>query len=176
MQGISYIDVDYCQFSEWGYQKPTRFWCSKQIASLPNCLCDGNSCTNLVDTPNGKKHRESLGGEHMGISTALKNRIPNRLIDYLLFPVRLEQPIFCWEAPVSAKSQARSKSSKVKASLNKGGCAAIEDGSTCCQTSIKEVDQVSSVGTTNTDFFYRYNRSRNFPKRLHQGVQPRRYQ
>ena len=68
MQNIPYIDVDYCQFSEWGYQKPTRFWCSKQIATLPNCLCDGINCTNLVNTPNGTKHRESLGGEHMGLA------------------------------------------------------------------------------------------------------------
>ncbi len=30
MQNIPYIDVDYCQFSDWGYRKPTRIWgCSK---------------------------------------------------------------------------------------------------------------------------------------------------
>ena len=23
MAGIPYVDVDYCQFSDWGYQKPT---------------------------------------------------------------------------------------------------------------------------------------------------------
>ena len=26
MEGIPYVDVDYCQFSLWGYQKPTRIW------------------------------------------------------------------------------------------------------------------------------------------------------
>jgi len=40
MQDIPYVDLDYCQFSEWGYQKPTRFWCSKQSSTLPNCICD----------------------------------------------------------------------------------------------------------------------------------------
>ena len=27
MKGIPFVDVDYCQFSDWGYQKPTRIWC-----------------------------------------------------------------------------------------------------------------------------------------------------
>ena len=26
MEGIPFIDVDYCQFSNWGYCKPTRVW------------------------------------------------------------------------------------------------------------------------------------------------------
>ena len=26
MAGIPHVDVDYCQFSRWGYQKPTRIW------------------------------------------------------------------------------------------------------------------------------------------------------
>ena len=26
MHGIPYVDVDYCQFTDWGYQKPTRIW------------------------------------------------------------------------------------------------------------------------------------------------------
>jgi site-specific DNA-cytosine methylase len=32
MEGIPYVDVDYCQFTDWGYQKPTRIWGS------PLCL------------------------------------------------------------------------------------------------------------------------------------------
>ena len=26
MRGITFIDVDYCRFSEFGYKKPTRIW------------------------------------------------------------------------------------------------------------------------------------------------------
>ncbi len=26
MQPYGYVDVDYCQFCDWGYQKPTRVW------------------------------------------------------------------------------------------------------------------------------------------------------
>ncbi len=31
MQGIPYTDADYCQYSDWGYKKPTRFWGSLGI-------------------------------------------------------------------------------------------------------------------------------------------------
>ena len=31
MRDIPYIDVDYCQFSDWGYQKPTRIWGSPML-------------------------------------------------------------------------------------------------------------------------------------------------
>ena len=26
MEGIPYVDADNCQYSEWGYQKPTQIW------------------------------------------------------------------------------------------------------------------------------------------------------
>ena len=26
LDGVTYVDVDYCQFCDWGYQKPTRIW------------------------------------------------------------------------------------------------------------------------------------------------------
>ena len=31
MKDIPFIDVDYCMFSDWGYQKPTRIWGSPAI-------------------------------------------------------------------------------------------------------------------------------------------------
>ena len=36
MQNVAFIDVDYCQFSDFGYQKPTRIWGPQKITSLPN--------------------------------------------------------------------------------------------------------------------------------------------
>ena len=43
-----FVDVDYCQLSDWGYQKPTRFWGSPGIVNKPSLLCDFHLCPNLV--------------------------------------------------------------------------------------------------------------------------------
>jgi hypothetical protein len=32
VQDLEYVDIDYCQFSTLGFQKPTRFWCCAEIA------------------------------------------------------------------------------------------------------------------------------------------------
>ena len=34
MKGIPFIDVDYCQYSDWGYQKPTRVCGSPDILKI----------------------------------------------------------------------------------------------------------------------------------------------
>ena len=34
MMNIPFVDIDYCQFSDWGYQKPTRFWGSPNLGRL----------------------------------------------------------------------------------------------------------------------------------------------
>jgi site-specific DNA-cytosine methylase len=44
VQNLNFIDVDYCQFSDWGYQKPTRIWGSQNLLSLKDKLCDGKTC------------------------------------------------------------------------------------------------------------------------------------
>ena len=44
MSGIKFIDVDYSQFSEWGYKKPTKIWCCERIAQLKNVLCNKRTC------------------------------------------------------------------------------------------------------------------------------------
>ena len=35
LEGVAVLDVDYCQFSDWGYKKPTRIWGSPQLFSSP---------------------------------------------------------------------------------------------------------------------------------------------
>ena len=35
VKNLPFIDIDYCQFSDWGYKKPTRFWCCPEMAKLP---------------------------------------------------------------------------------------------------------------------------------------------
>ena len=85
MQGLPFVDLDYCQFSEWGYQKPTRFWGSSQLGHLPNVLCDFQNCINIVEDDNGNwHHRERLGGYQQIYSTKDKGRIPATVVDYLL--------------------------------------------------------------------------------------------
>ena len=53
VKNLRFIDVDYFQFSEWGYKKPTRIWGCPAIAELENRLCDGFSCPHLERTLNG---------------------------------------------------------------------------------------------------------------------------
>ena len=84
MANIPFVDVDYCQFSHWGYQKPTRIWGDPSISELTAQTCDGKTCANLVERPNGRKgHREILGGYKMRFSRNEKYRIPEKLIYYL---------------------------------------------------------------------------------------------
>ena len=84
MKDIPYVDIDYCQFSDWGYKKPTRFWGSNNIGKLPSVRCPGRQCKNVVIQDDGYRHKEKLGGNHMKFGTALKGRIPARMVDYLL--------------------------------------------------------------------------------------------
>ena len=30
MQGITFVDVEYCQYMDWGHKKPTRIWGDKK--------------------------------------------------------------------------------------------------------------------------------------------------
>ena len=62
MEGIPYLDVDYCQFATWGYQKPTRIWGSACLGQAAPSLCDGKTCANLQRRPHGGPgHRLKLG-------------------------------------------------------------------------------------------------------------------
>ncbi len=84
---VPYIDLDYCQFSTWGYQKPTRFWCCAEIARKNDVLCNKSTCINLIRTPQGGwRHREALGGNLLRTSVTMKGRTPPELVDYLIGP------------------------------------------------------------------------------------------
>ena len=77
MEGIPFVDVDYCQFSTWGYQKPTRIWGDSSIKNLSPKICDFHTCPNIMDRPNGRKgHREILGGPYMRATRNNKYRVP----------------------------------------------------------------------------------------------------
>ena len=84
MAGIPFVDVDYCQFSHWGYQKPTRVWGDLTIAKIQPKLCDGETCENLETRGNGRKgHQKILGGNHMTTTRKEKYRVPEALVCYL---------------------------------------------------------------------------------------------
>ena len=93
MNNIPYIDLDYCQFSEWGYQKPTRFWCSRNISHLPNKVCDPAKCPNVIPNKSGGfQHRQRLGGNAMIYTTKQKGQTPKKLTDYLMSGFTSETP------------------------------------------------------------------------------------
>ena len=53
MEGISFCDVDYCAYCDWGYRKRTRFWNNVDFRGR---LCLGPGCCPNMD---GKKHKTS---------------------------------------------------------------------------------------------------------------------
>ena len=74
-----FVDLDYCQFCDWGYCKPTRFWGTPNVVDKPNRLCDFKTCPNLIIGPNGKKRQGyRLGGYKMKFSTRQKVEYPKR--------------------------------------------------------------------------------------------------
>lgn len=95
MRGLSYVDVDYCRFSDWGYRKPTRVWYGsyrprpggRRAAIRPpkplddrRCLGPGR-CPNMG--PDGKHLRLLSGRGRPSASTYTKYRVPGRLVAYL---------------------------------------------------------------------------------------------
>ena len=79
-----FLDVEYCQFSGWGYQKPTRIWCCEKKAQLASVVCDKRTCLNIDSAEGGTgRHRVRLGGNSMG-SRLSKMFVPPALVDYLL--------------------------------------------------------------------------------------------
>ena len=89
MKDISYYDVDYCMYSEWGYRKRTRIWTNKK--DWNNLMCGrihGHQCKN---NRVGQRHILMLGhekGKGLGLKgrTTLQDRyrIPPDLI-YSIF-------------------------------------------------------------------------------------------
>jgi site-specific DNA-cytosine methylase len=86
MEGIPYVDVDYCRYSDWGYKKRTRIWTNVPYEGR---LCNG-VCGNMI----GTKHKKSVGnfsyrskfGAETDYTVRLKDkyRIPPNLIRELI--------------------------------------------------------------------------------------------
>ena len=89
-----FIDVDYCQFSDWGYKKQTRLWVLSSLSKVSYLVCDPHTCSQMLDGKDGRRvHREHLGGKQMKFSTRQKERMPSSLVNYLLQGVLFPSPI-----------------------------------------------------------------------------------
>lgn len=80
MKGLSFYDVDYCMYSDWGYRKRTRIWTNKEEweAKLCNKKC-GNMVGNLHKTNLGNaERRKKTNGK--SFSQEQRYRVPEDLI------------------------------------------------------------------------------------------------
>ena len=68
---LNYYDVDYCQYSTWGYKKSTRIWTN--LEGFTPKICNEN-CINKV----GNRHKIDVSREISDIK--LRYRIPYKLI------------------------------------------------------------------------------------------------
>ena len=138
MAGYPYIDVDYCQYADWGYKKPTRIWGSPDILQVKARLCDGKSCPNLCPGPQGvpRKHRICLSSKHQNASPAKKYRIPEALVQDLIW-VHSSQDCLAMAGGITAQAD----SGAVAQSLTVVLPVRLEEA-----PGIRSLDQVSEVG------------------------------
>ena len=75
----SYV-VDYCKYSDWGYQKPTRIWTNNMNFKPLICKKD---CDHIVNGKHRTDLSKVLGGGQNKKTLDLKYRIPHKLIESL---------------------------------------------------------------------------------------------
>ena len=90
---LSFYDVDYCRYAQWGYRKRTRFWTN--IKTFSPKLCE-KKCGQMI----GNRHVKQLGsckkGERVlgkGTTKYERYRIPPKLIEDLLDHCYRELPV-----------------------------------------------------------------------------------
>ena len=88
MQGLNFVDIDYCRFEDLGYKKPTRFYGGPHIKNLDNVFCDIYNCPGLVwdriPTPSKPlHHRDHKGGSSGRVITEQACYIPPGVIEYV---------------------------------------------------------------------------------------------
>lgn len=82
------VDVDYCQFEDCGFQKPTRFFGSAHLKHLSPVKCDQCTCKGLLPLKVGEKpyvrpHRLRMGGPERGVNKELAYHIPEGVVEYV---------------------------------------------------------------------------------------------
>lgn len=57
VKDLSYYDVSYCMYCDWGYEKRTRIWTNKK--DWNNLICDkSGSCGNMIEIPSENKTKK----------------------------------------------------------------------------------------------------------------------
>ena len=59
---LPYYDVDYCKYSDWGYQKRTRIWTN--VINFKPKICK-KDCENMIISPTQKIHKEKMGSNKL---------------------------------------------------------------------------------------------------------------
>jgi hypothetical protein len=88
VEGLPFVDIDYCRFEDCGYQKPTRFFGSAHVLELDAVLCDGRACPGLVRHKPWKPgvayhHRWHKGGGAGRVHRETAYHIPQGVIEYV---------------------------------------------------------------------------------------------
>ena len=107
VEGLPYVDVDYCQFVQCGYQKPTRFYGSAHITKLAAVLCDGQTCPSLdyrqpVCPGKRRRHVHRKGGSTGHVITEEACYIPENVIEYV---TGLAPPPTPWADPIGGRGR-----------------------------------------------------------------------
>jgi len=93
----TYYDIDYCKYSDWGYQKRTRFWTN--IKNFKPKICK-KDCDNILTIQKSKVHSHRMGMSKInkerkkhktdssfvggGSNRLFRYRIPEKFIQELL--------------------------------------------------------------------------------------------
>ena len=84
IENKKFSDVDYCQYSDWGYRKRTRIWHSENIVFVPK-LCGGKGKCEYM---RGLSHVRASTGGHKNAKgqSSMKRRyaIPEKLLRDLI--------------------------------------------------------------------------------------------
>jgi hypothetical protein len=87
MAKYPYVDCDQCQFADYGYRKPTRFFGSNHLTELSHVRCDQRTCKGLVEDPENptryRCHKNRLGGHNGFVKKDLAYRLPPLLVEYV---------------------------------------------------------------------------------------------
>ena len=88
MKPYPFVDIDYCQFEECGFMKPTRFFGSKHILRLPHVKCDQRTCSSLLPLGEGEEpyyraHYNRMGGPERSVDREAAYHIPAGVVEYV---------------------------------------------------------------------------------------------
>ena len=88
IQGLQFVDVNYCRFEDCGYQKPTRFYGSQHVEELQGVFCDRRACPGLVRNKPWAPgvvypHRWRKGGGFGHVHRETAYHIPEGVIEYV---------------------------------------------------------------------------------------------